>query len=55
MTSLVALRGQLLALGGSVSGGDSNQVYQYDTTSNSWHAIGAMATKRQLLLSQTTN
>ena len=46
-SSLVALQGQLLALGGSVSGGDSNLVFQYDATRNSWHEIGTMATTRR--------
>ena len=48
---LVTLRGQLLAIGGSVTGtptGDeTSEVRQYDVTTNSWSVISHMNTKRR--------
>ena len=46
MSSIVAVKDQLLALGGTVSGDDSDKVYQYHAESNSWNAISSMQTKR---------
>ena len=46
-SSLVALRGQLLAIGGtSTSGGETSDVHQYDAATDSWNVISHMTTKR---------
>ena len=50
MSALVTLRGQLLAIGGSVTdtGDDeTSEVRQYDVTTNSWSVISHMNTKRR--------
>ena len=49
-SALVTIRGQLLALGGCVTGGgsdDTSEVRQYDTATNSWKDIGHMKIKRR--------
>ena len=46
-TSLVTLRGQLLAIGGdTTSGGETSDVRQYDAATDSWKVISHMNTKR---------
>ena len=50
-SSLVTLRGQLLAIGGSTdvsgSGGETSDVRQYDAATDSWNVISHMNTERQ--------
>ena len=46
MSTLVAFSGQMLALGGSVSGKDSDLVYHYNSVRNAWNIIGQMGTSR---------
>ena len=47
-SSLITLRGQLLAIGGSVTipGDGTSEVRQYDVITNSWNVISHMTTKR---------
>ena len=49
-SSLITLRGQLLAIGGSVAvlGDGTSEVRQYDVITNSWNVISHMTTKRYL-------
>ena len=45
-SSLITFQGQLLAVGGSTTGGETLEVRQYDAATNSWKVISQMKMKR---------
>ena len=45
-SSSVTLNGQLLAVGGIADEKDSNNIYAYNTGTNSWEVISHMPTRR---------
>ena len=49
LSSLITLRGQLLAIGGYITilRDATSEVRQYDVITNSWNVISHMTTKRQ--------
>ena len=52
-TTLASFGGHLLAIGGYNSGNPTNDVYRYDSHTNSWHVISQMKKKRSLCLAVT--
>ena len=50
-SSSVTLNGQLLAVGGYDSGGkDTNNIYTYNTETNSWEVVSHLPTRRYMCL-----